>query len=52
MSTITISNNKGGIGKTTLAVMIAETLLMRTDKTVCAIDIDPQKISQTLSLKI
>jgi cellulose biosynthesis protein BcsQ len=51
MSTITISNNKGGVGKTTLAVMIAETLLMRTDKRICAIDLDPQRnFTDTLSL--
>jgi chromosome partitioning protein len=51
MSTIAISNNKGGVGKTTLAVMIVETLLKRTDKTICAIDLDPQRnFADTLSL--
>jgi cellulose biosynthesis protein BcsQ len=49
--TIAISNNKGGVGKTTLSVMIAETLLKRTDKRICAIDLDPQRnFADTLSL--
>ena len=49
--TIAISNNKGGVGKTTLSVIITETLLMRTDKKICAIDLDPQRnFADTISL--
>jgi cellulose biosynthesis protein BcsQ len=48
---IAISNNKGGVGKTTLAVMLSETALLRTDKKIHCVDLDPQKnFIDTLSL--
>jgi chromosome partitioning protein len=49
--TVAISNNKGGVGKTTLSTMLAETFLTKTDKSLNAIDLDPQKnFTDTLSL--
>jgi chromosome partitioning protein len=42
MVTICIANMKGGVGKTTLCVNLAFTLLDRYDKSVLVVDNDPQ----------
>lgn len=42
MKTISLVNMKGGVGKTTLAINIADCLVRRHDQKVLIIDIDPQ----------
>ena len=42
MKTISFVNMKGGVGKTTLAVNVADCLNQRHDKKVLIIDLDPQ----------
>jgi len=42
MKVISLINMKGGVGKTTLAVNIADCLARRHDKKVLLVDIDPQ----------
>lgn len=42
MKVISLINMKGGVGKTTLAVNIADSLARRHDKKVLLVDIDPQ----------
>jgi cellulose biosynthesis protein BcsQ len=40
---IAVSNRKGGVGKTTISSILTQIALSKTDKKVCAIDLDPQK---------
>jgi chromosome partitioning protein len=40
---INIGNKKGGIGKTTATMIVASLIHAKTDKTVCVVDIDPQR---------
>ena len=42
MKTISFVNMKGGVGKTTLAVNVADALNRRADKRVLIVDVDPQ----------
>lgn len=42
MKVITFVNMKGGVGKTTLAVNVADALARRHDKRVLIVDVDPQ----------
>ena len=42
MKTISLINMKGGVGKTTLSVNIADCLSRRYNKRVLLIDVDPQ----------
>lgn len=42
MEIVSFVNMKGGVGKTTLAVNVADTLNRRNDKRVLIVDIDPQ----------
>ena len=42
MKTICFVNMKGGVGKTTLAVNVADRLSRRHDKRVLLVDLDPQ----------
>jgi len=39
---VTISNRKGGVGKTTLAIALAETFVFEQKKNTLIIDLDPQ----------
>ena len=49
MSTIVFTNQKGGTGKTTLAVLFALWLVERHSQRVCVIDLDSQRnASKTL----
>ena len=41
MKTISLVNNKGGVGKSTIALNLAKGLSMKGEK-VLAIDLDPQ----------
>ncbi len=40
---VALINQKGGVGKTTLAVILTEIALSRSSATITAIDLDPQK---------
>ena len=42
MKTVSLINMKGGVGKTTLAVNLADFLVNRESKRVLLIDVDPQ----------
>jgi chromosome partitioning protein len=46
---VAVVNRKGGVGKTTLTVALADTLISEKAKDVCVLDMDPQA-SATISL--
>lgn len=50
MKTITFFNNKGGVGKTTLAVNIAAYLSKRFNKRILFLDVDPQANSTQMMI--
>jgi len=52
MKTLTFFNNKGGVGKTTLAVNIASYLQLEKDMRVLVIDADPQSNSTQMILDV
>ncbi|MGG4266190.1 ParA family protein [Peribacillus simplex] len=52
METLTFFNNKGGVGKTTLAVNIASYLQIEKDMRVLVVDADPQSNSTQMILDI
>ena len=39
---VAVVNRKGGVGKTTLTVALADTLISEKAKDVCVLDMDPQ----------
>ena len=51
MKSITFFNNKGGVGKTTLAVNIASYFSTRFDKKILLVDADPQANSTQMIIK-
>lgn len=49
-ATITIANRKGGVGKTTLTIALAETFVFEHKKNVAIVDLDPQSSASEILL--
>ena len=47
---ITIANRKGGVGKTTLAIALAETFVFDHSQSVAVVDLDPQSSTSEILL--
>ena len=49
---ITIANRKGGVGKTTLAIALAETFVFEHKRNTVILDLDPQSSATEILLSV